>query len=286
MGNSPSLIDLDLTKPVTTLIEKVSDAIGIVYEPTQIVKKAKAEVEADKIRALGKLELNNLEERAMKRFIHQESRKQQNIESILSQTIKLLPSDAKVEDLDPDWLAYFFKSCSDISDEDMQMIWARLLSGEATKSGSFSKRTVTFISTMDKSDAEIFIKLCQFCVIINDEPHPIVYDIRSKIYKDQISFNELIHLSTIGLITHNFNTGYVLVLSSEIKNCKYFTKYFSFSAKDNSQDIGIGDVLFTQIASELFSICTPNYNEEFYPYLLRVMRDKGAILCSKYPRNE
>lgn len=44
-----SLIDLSLSglsEPGTKLIEKISDAIGVLYEPTRIRKKAKAEAEA------------------------------------------------------------------------------------------------------------------------------------------------------------------------------------------------------------------------------------------------
>jgi hypothetical protein len=37
-----------LAKPVTVLIEKISNAVGILYEPKKIVKRAKADAEAKK----------------------------------------------------------------------------------------------------------------------------------------------------------------------------------------------------------------------------------------------
>jgi hypothetical protein len=43
-----SLINLsELSKPATVLIEKISDALGGVFKPFQIVRVAKAEAEAE-----------------------------------------------------------------------------------------------------------------------------------------------------------------------------------------------------------------------------------------------
>ena len=47
MSNLPSIFgDVgNLTEPITKLVESVADAIGVLYEPTRIVKKAKADAE-------------------------------------------------------------------------------------------------------------------------------------------------------------------------------------------------------------------------------------------------
>jgi transposase len=110
MVEGGSLINLgDLSKPSTVLIEKVCNAVGIIYEPTRIRRQARAEVDADKIKALARIELSDLERRALERLVHQEARRQANIEQIIAQAASALPSDAKVETLDEDWIAHFFK---------------------------------------------------------------------------------------------------------------------------------------------------------------------------------
>lgn len=79
MADGNSLINLgDLSKPATVLIEKVSNAVGIIYEPHQIIRKARAEAEAEKIKVIAKIELTELEHRALERFVQQETRKQGN----------------------------------------------------------------------------------------------------------------------------------------------------------------------------------------------------------------
>ena len=96
MSEDSSLINLgELSKPATILVEKVCNAVGVIYEPTQIKRKARAEAEAEKIKTLARIELNELEHRALERFVHQEARKQENIEKITAQAASELPERAK-----------------------------------------------------------------------------------------------------------------------------------------------------------------------------------------------
>ncbi len=58
------LINLgDLSKPATVLVEKVCNAVGIVYEPTRIRRKAHAEADAQQILAAGQMEADALQRR-------------------------------------------------------------------------------------------------------------------------------------------------------------------------------------------------------------------------------
>ena len=92
----------------------------------------------------------------MERLVHQEARKQENIEQITAAAAASLTEEAKVHDLEADWVAHFFKQCDTVSDKEMQSLWSRLLAGEATSPGTFSKRTVDFIASIDKKDAALF----------------------------------------------------------------------------------------------------------------------------------
>src|ERR1700704_2211088 len=86
-----SLINLgDLSKPATVLVEKVCNAVGIIYEPTRIRRRAHADADAEKIKALAQVELRDVERRALERLVHQEARKQENIEAITAQAASAL----------------------------------------------------------------------------------------------------------------------------------------------------------------------------------------------------
>ena len=73
MGEGGGLINLgDLSKPATVLIERVSDAVGGIAKPWQIKRVAKAETKADMIRAQARVEISEMEERALIRMVREE----------------------------------------------------------------------------------------------------------------------------------------------------------------------------------------------------------------------
>lgn len=282
MTDGNSVVNLgDISQPVTVLIEKVSSAVGFLYEPIHVKRMARAEAEAEKIKALARIELSEIEKRTMNRFLHQEVRKQINIEQITAQAIDALPMDAKVDDLQEDWIVHFFKQCETVSDKEMQSVWSRLLAGEATSPGTFSKRTVDFISSIDKSEAALFTKFCQFVWLIG-EPTPVIFDVDDSVYKKQgITFDSLKHLDAIGLISLEVVSGY----------CKIFPAYFGeisygenkinvdFQYHDKNE-MNIGKALFTSIGKELAPICGSTINDDFYEYVIRKWFDKGLIMSS------
>lgn len=125
MSEGKSLINLgDLSKSATVLIEKISDAIGTLYETTHIKRVAKAEVEAEKIRTIGNIETTEIQQRAISRLIQEEGKKQENIESIAAQATTRLEEDAKPENVENDWISYFFEKCRNVSDAEMQSLWS------------------------------------------------------------------------------------------------------------------------------------------------------------------
>ena len=63
-------------------VDRIADAVGGVYRPTHIRRVAQAEADAAKIHALARIEVSEIERRAMDRLVHEEGRKQENIERI------------------------------------------------------------------------------------------------------------------------------------------------------------------------------------------------------------
>ncbi len=61
-----------LAKPVTVLIKKISNATGVLYEPTKIRKKALADADASKTKALMDLEIADIQKRALSRLVTEE----------------------------------------------------------------------------------------------------------------------------------------------------------------------------------------------------------------------
>jgi hypothetical protein len=171
----------DLGRPATALIEKISDAVGGIFKPYQIIRLAKAEAEANRIQTESQIAVTDLQRRAMHRFLEEEAKKQSNMEAIIKNALPLLEDKSAPQNVADDWITNFFDKSRIVSDKDMQQLWSRLLAGEANAPGAFSKRTVNLLADLDKSDAELFIRLCGFNWMIG-VPGPLVFDVRGDIY--------------------------------------------------------------------------------------------------------
>jgi hypothetical protein len=105
-------------------------------------------------------------ERIVGRFINIEGKRQENVERITvqaSEQLALLPAPEDTEndenensDIDEDWLNSFRRHAEDASSERMQKLWARILSDEVSKPGSFSKVTMRLLAEIDRDIAETY----------------------------------------------------------------------------------------------------------------------------------
>lgn len=258
----------DFAKTAETLVNKISDAIGGVARPWQIVRVAEAEAKAEKIQAATQIEITELQRRAMMRFFAEESKRQNNIEGITAKALPDVSPEAKPEKVEDDWIANFFDRCRLISDEEMQTLWARILSGEANSPGRFSKRIVDLLGTLDKSDAMLFIQLCGFILDVG-EPCPLVYDENHGIYiKNDINFDSLSHLESIGLIQFATIGGISRSGFGQKGNLPYFGTllWIEFPQPDNNV-MQIGRVRLTRSGQQLASIVVARPVEGFPDYL-------------------
>ena len=275
-----SIVDLgDLTKPIDTLIKKISTATGVLYEPTRIRRKAKAESDSAIISAKAEaagniikgesaIEITDLHQRAAQRWIEEEAKRQKNMEDIIAQAVPDLKEEAKPDSMEDDWIANFFDKCRLVSDGEMQSLWSRVLAGEANTPGTYSKRTVNFIAELDKSDAELFTKLCGFGWNIHDFV-PLVFDEQAKIYNSHgIDFGTLSHLESIGLVQlaapQNF---YKLIYPVKSAVYYYGKPLFLEMPHDSSNELRVGKTHLTKIGQELAPICGSKPVDGFYDYV-------------------
>lgn len=268
MSNN-SLVNLgELSKPATVLVEKISKAVGTLYEPFHIKRVAKAEVKAEKIKAESEIEITDLHRRAEQRRIEEEVRYQKNMEDITAKAVPHLNEDANPDAMDDDWVTNLFDKCRIVSDEEMQSLWARVLATEANTPGTLSKRTVNLLSDFDKNDAELFTKLCGFGWIIGDIV-PLVFDYQADIYnKHGINFNTLSHLEVIGFIQLGGSIGFrQLDLPKRVAMYYYGKQLLLEMPGDANNELGIGNTLLTKNGAELAPICGSKPVEGFYDYV-------------------
>jgi hypothetical protein len=258
----------DLAKPATVLIEKISDAVGGVFKPWQIVRVARAEAAACQIQAESQIQVTEVHRRAMRRFLEEEAKKQLNIEAITEKALPLLEAESAPQNMADDWITNFFDKSRIVSDADMQQLWSRVLAGEANSPGVFAKKTVNLLADLDKSDAELFTKLCGFAWVIGNIV-PLVFDVKEELYsRSGIHFNSLAHLESLGLIQFNNIAGFQRLKLPKILPVFYYEKSTSLTLpheKDNA--LPMGKVLLTRAGQQLAPVCGSTPVEGFFNFV-------------------
>ena len=149
------------------------------------------------------------------RVLFQEEKRIHNIGAIINRAADQL-ADSTVLDHEPDhdWTARFFGEAQDVSSEQMQILWAKVLSGEVRHQGSTSIRTITILRSMDRDIAEIFSKLCSLSIYVYSDSGleearvlTLGRTAASNSLRDYgLSFRNLNLLNEYGLIDADYNT--------------------------------------------------------------------------------
>lgn len=279
MSSSDPIINLgELSKPATVLVEKISDAVGGIFKPYQIVRVARAEAVAERVRAESQIEISEVERRTVQRFLREEVRKQRNIEEITRQALPQVNEGAEPETVGDDWIANFFDKCRLVSDADMQRLWSRVLAGEANAPGSYSKRTVNFLSSLDSSEANLFTQLCS-CAWYIGTPVPLIYDVLNATYKKRgLDFISLSHLDTVGLIKFDNTVGFKRIGLPKTVAVSYFGTLVTLEfPKDDGNDLQLGKVLFTKTGMDLARVCGARPDPDIFRYTLDQWKRLGYI---------
>ena len=279
MVGDSSLIKVELTEAAKVLIEKISDAIGGIFKPFQIKRIAKAEAEAEIIRTEAQIECEDLHRRALARFVAEEAKKQDNIENITRKAIPLLSESSTPQKMENDWITNFFDKCRIISDDEMQILWSKVLAGEANSPGSFSKRTVNSLASLDKTDAKLFTLLCGFTWDIGGLI-PLIIDYKAPIYVDQgVNFDMLSHLDDIGLVSFLPIGSFKATRMRQRGIIKYYGTPFNLEfKKHDDNEISTGVALFTKTGKQLAEICGAKPIDGFVDYVTEQWAEKGVSL--------
>lgn len=272
---SISLVNLGkLAVPANILIEKISDAIGGVFKPKQIVRIAKAEAEANVIHTETELKITDLHRRALYRFAEEEADRQSNMESIISKALPDLLENTDPSNIDNDWIVNFFDKNRVVSDDEMQNLWSRILSGEANAPGTYSKKTITILSDIGNPDAKIFNSFCCFIWSVNNESIPVIFESdegterTDEIYKNNgINFNSLIQLEALGLIKFS-SIGQFTYTSESGKDVTafYHGKSLNLNLKLN-EHLVTGQCILTKSGAELSQVCNMMPVDEFFEHV-------------------
>lgn len=257
------------SKPLSKLIEVAASAVGTMYKPRAMRNEAEAKAyEITKIaEANAKASIiqydaeNEKADRAKQRLFQLEMARQTNIENIVDLASMHLSEVVSDVPVDEDWKTRFFNKAKDISSEELQEIWAKILASEVNSPGKISLRTMDVLSSLSKKEAENFHKITSICTINGN----ILKVGDSLIDENDLSvinfqYEDIIRLRSAGLITHEDNLIVYFdmkeFVNKEDKLGMYFEYYDKkiFVYKPKALQIRLEQFLLTDSGIELLQI--------------------------------
>ena len=264
--NTNGIVDILNALPTSKLISTVSAGIGKLYEPTHIKRIAKAKAEEIKLISGvmeecsviptqyndGSLTLNNTDwdnfvRRTQGRMAFQELQKQNNIECVVAKAYNILENEQTCSDepVEQGWINRFFDSVADVSDDDLQKLWGKVLAGEIKQPNSYSLRTLETLKNLSRYEAELFRKIAPYILKCYGNESKTFYDyfllsgcvsMNHISQKMQVNFPMILDLSNAGLISSNSLISAGIDINSNVTETIYGISE-SIQIHNNGSDI-------------------------------------------------
>ena len=257
--------------------------------------KARAILVSQDTDVAGELDITNT---VNQRIQFQERKRQINITSVVRQAASQL-GDKEVANNEPDhdWTARFFSDVQDVSSEEMQSLWAKVLAGEVERAGSTSVRTLEILKNLDRDTARLFRKFCSACMFSIPDGKTLI-DARvpslggnaasNSLRAYGLNFDALNRLNEYGLIISDYNSwhDYRLSIGLTIDNppqliripFRFQDRYWILiptSERDLSKEFRLSGVALTRSGRELSSIVGLEPVDEFSQALSGFFQGEG-----------
>lgn len=261
-------------KSIEKLINLASKGMWTLYKPRAI--RNEADAKAYEAEVLAKAEAKKImieweaqiliRERAQARLWNQEIKRQENLEEIIEKSIPNLPESVSEIPVDEDWRTRFFNKAQDVSSEQMQEVWAKILADETAKPWNISLRTLDLLSNVSQSEAKAFWTLITLIT-----SNSFIFKLNWFDYsKYGVTFNDLLNLEHAGLIS-------MIEMAREWKEensipdwripiAIWYNKYL-LSKNDKTKlnfPISFQVLELTPAWTELCQSLRPKINEQFY----------------------
>lgn len=278
-------------KPLEKLIEVVSNGIGTLYRPRKIRKEADAQAYAIKVlenaKAMAGSESMLIEaetvERIGQRLVAQEIRRQNNIDSVVEKAAEDLKGKQVSDDpVDEDWSTRFFGIVQDVSQEEMKILWSKILSKEIERPSTFSMRTLETLRNLSAKEAELFEKIAPLVLcqrnyfIFNDD------DVLEKL---GVKYMDLAQLTECGILLPGtfVRKSYESDPNKDILSAiLYGEKVVILSLPQGTKGVDIPVVLLSKAGEELLSLLEPKENMEYIKELAQYVKKMNSAIKMQY----
>ena len=232
-----------------------------------------------------------LEDRSYRRNKLNELRQQQNMEAIVLRALQYCSNSTVTDRADQDWFSSFVALAQDISNKIMQDLWAKMLAGEISHSGSFSLKTLQAFRSMSMNEATLLAKACSLAVTDTRKKNirvisgayqtPKLLNFFNRQRQQRIdltqaglSYADILTLADNHLLFEQETESHALAKGEKIQ-FNYNGKPLSFMA--NKADCILTFYKFTPIGTELAHLVTNNLDNDYLTALKTQLTENFTV---------
>lgn len=282
----------ELAKTCSEPICRVIDyTLGPIFKPIEKITTAKAECYISNMQKQNEYGLTKKEFHALKRECFFAEQRQKNMGGILQKAIpNINTNDEKLNSISPDWFMNYREKASLVSNEDLQYLWATILSGEVNSPGKYSLQTLNILTMIDEKIAAQINKLFQYVVKIEEKFYlfcPYYTPVFAVPEEYTIYDNDLIQIESLGIIKTYDNLGVAKKVFNEYKeyNLFYLNKTISFfPIKNNANEytLNLGRASLTNVGEELFSLNKQDFHQSIFYLMIHVLQEDKRYKVKPY----
>lgn len=194
-------------------------------------------------------------------------------ETAITNDTDMMSSDQDSKTVNKDWLNLWQEYVKNVSSEDMQQLWGKILAGEVRNPGKYSLRTLQFVQHLSQNEAEEISQLAQYNIdgrVIKD----VVIDTQQK------TFDYFLRMEEFGIIqgvsSLGLNATYV---SNNLVNYNkaliYGKALIVISDFDAHKKLVLQALPLTSLGKELLSLCIGEPNEIYINEVIKLIKKQG-----------
>ena len=183
---------------------------------------------------------------------------------------------------DFDWYMRFYDIVGNISDEEMQVLWAKILAGEIHKKGTYSLQLLDILKNFTQKQAELFNRVCSHCFISGDN----VYIPNDNEYLQfaNITYQDILDLDALGLINSSGTTSLSVKVQPNrpsLLGNDMLRMVIEYNGQGHAtQEFSFLQFPFTSAGRELITLIGKHGSEKDFLYFVKLLIKKNPIGAS------
>ena len=291
----------EITRAIEKLIDVCANGIGIVYEPRHLIKMAEAYKQANSVLGPentqlsyndGRITINpgqqnqiaqftksvdSIQENSLNRINYQGKSYQKNIEKVIGVAVDQLKNDEEISEapVGHSWSDAFFNDAAHIFDDELQILWGKILAGEIAEPGKYSLKTLSILRTLSKKDAELFERYSH--TVFKKGEIFYIWSNLNLLKENGGNLIEKENLTSLGLLTSEALNWTLFKNSREAEAFEYGKYVVFLSPKPETKTFLLNFYNLSQSGIELMSIL-PERNIQYLENISNYCRQKGVTM--------